>query len=124
MNPKLLGQIRHFLTSGGWMVFVFVFLLLFMPQGWWDNAQANAQKLKSIVALLGMGSGGIALLGHYLSLKDKEGREGEASRDSTNSDFRSMPIGEALQRSNEQEVLKNINQTLIDSKQNETSKNS
>lgn len=75
MNPKLAGQIRHFLTSGGWLIFVLAFLSLFLKQEYWDNALANAQKLKSLVGVLGLGGGGLALLGHYLSAKDKDSRD-------------------------------------------------
>lgn len=67
MNPKLAGQIRHFLTSGGWIVF----LVVFLPSEWWDRATENIKKLGNIGTLIGASSGGIALLAHWWSAASK-----------------------------------------------------
>lgn len=65
MNPKLAGQIRHILTSGGWLVF----LLVFLPTAWWERALAN---IKLIGTIAGAAGGLLAIVGHYWSATSKD----------------------------------------------------
>lgn len=57
MNDKLLSQIRHFLSAGGYLLLIPLLGLLFLPESAWDTFIANAKKLspivKGLVAALG-----------------------------------------------------------------------
>jgi hypothetical protein len=73
MKAKIAGQVRHFLTSGGWLLF----LLVFLPKEWWERAIDN---VKAIGTILGLAAAAFATYGHVWSARNASVRDGEATR--------------------------------------------
>lgn len=59
------GQLRHFLSTGGWLLF----LLVFLPTEWWERALANIKQIGNILGVVG---GIVALYAHHWSATDKQ----------------------------------------------------
>lgn len=62
---QLKGQFRHVLTSGGWLVF----LLVFLPREWWERAVENVKHIGTIAGALG---GVVAVASHWWSASEKK----------------------------------------------------